>query len=134
MFGSKSMNSKTSLLALLFSISLLGCQPKGSETLPTELEGVWMSPAPRYKKDTLELSKEFIVFTSGNSQDFVNVNFIVKVEEKPGKDHIFYIIHYENIDEQRYKFAFYYYPSKGGVMRLKNRIDIEWRKVKSIEY
>jgi hypothetical protein len=134
MFGSKSMNSKTSLLALLFSISLLGCQPEGPETLPTELEGVWMSPAPRYKNDTLELSKEFIVFTSGNSQDFVNVNFIVKVEEKPGKDHIFYIIHYENIDEQRYKFAFYYYPSSGGVMRLKNRKDIEWRKVKPIEH
>ena len=134
MLGSKSMNSKTSLLALLFSISLLGCQPKGSETLPPELEGVWISPAPRYKNDTLELSKKFIVFTSGDSQDFVNVNFIVKVEEKPEMKHIFYIIHYENIDEQRYKFAFYYYPSRGGVMRLKNRKDIEWRKVKSIGY
>ena len=134
MLGSKIMKSKTCLLALLFSISLLGCQPKGSETLPPELEGVWMSSAPRYKNDTLELSKKFIVFTSGDSQDFVNVNFIVKVEEKPEMNHIFYIIHYENIDEQRYKLAFYYYPSRGGVMRLKNRKDIEWRKVKSIEH
>jgi hypothetical protein len=134
MLGSKIMNSKNSLLALLFSISLLGCQLEGSETLPPELEGVWMSPATRHKNDTLELSQEFIVFTSGDPQDFVDVNFIVKVEEKPEKNHIFYIIHYENIEEQRYKFAFYYYPSKGGVMRLKNREDIEGRKVESVEH
>ncbi len=134
MLGSKSMNLKTGLLALLFAISLFGCQPEGSETLPHELEGVWMSPAPRFKNDTLELSKKFIVFTSGESKDFISVNFIVKVEVTPEKNHFFYIIHYKNNDEQRYKLAFYYHPSKGGVMRLKNRENIEWRKVSFIEY
>ena len=120
-------------LVLAIPIFVLGCQPKGDETLPPELVGVWMSSAPRFKDDTLELSKEFIVFTSGKFQNFINVNFILKVDRKPERDHIFYIIHYENIHDQKFKFSFYYYPKKGGVIRLKNQIDTEWKKVKPIE-
>lgn len=120
-------------LVLAIPIFVLGCQPKGDETLPPELVGVWASSAPRFEDDTLELSKEFIVFTSGKFQNFINVNFILKVEEKPERNHIFYIIHYENIHDQKFKFSFYYYPKKGGVIRLKNQMDTEWKKVKPIE-
>ena len=119
-------------MVLAISIFVLGCQPKEDESLPLELVGVWASSAPRFKNDTLELTKEYIVFTSGEFQDFISVNFIVKVEKKPERNHIFYVIHYDNIHDQRYKFSFYYYPKKGGVIRLKNQIDIEWRKVKPI--
>lgn len=120
-------------LVLAIPIFVLGCQPKGDETLPPELVGVWMSSAPRFKDDTLELSKEFIVFTSGKFQNFINVNFILKVDRKPERNHIFYIIHYENIHDQKFKFSFYYYPKKGGVIRLKNQMDTGWKKVKPIE-
>lgn len=130
--GLRSTKSKASFLVLALSIFLLGCQPKEAETLPPELVGVWASSAPRFKDDTLELSKEFIVFTSGQFQDFINVNFILKVEKRPERNHIFYVIHYENIHEQKYKFSFYHYPKKGGVIRLKNQMDMEWRKVKPI--
>ncbi|MGD9039434.1 MAG: hypothetical protein PVH82_07350 [Desulfobacteraceae bacterium] len=116
-------------LALAISIFLLGCQPKEDETLPPELMGVWTSPAPRFKYDTLELSKENIVFTSGRFQDFISVNFIVKVEKRPERNHVFYTIHYENIEGQKYKFSFYYYPTKGNVIRLKNQLEFEWKKV-----
>jgi hypothetical protein len=119
-------------LVIAIPIFLLGCQPKEDETLPPELMGVWTSAAPRFKNDTLELSKENIVFTSGEFQDFISVNFILKVEKRPERNHIFYVIHYENIHDQKYKFSFYYYPKKGGVIRLKNQMDMEWRKVKSI--
>jgi hypothetical protein len=132
MLGLRSRKSKASFLALAISIFVLGCQPKDDEILPSELVGVWASSASRFKNDTLELSKEFIVFTSGEFQDFIRVNFIVKVEKKPERNHTLYVIHYDNIHDQRYKFSFYYYPKKGGVIRLKNRIDIEWRKVKPI--
>jgi len=132
MLGLRSRKSKASFLALAISIFVLGCQPKEDEILPLELVGVWASSAPRFKNDTLELSKESIIFTSGEFQDFISVNFIVKVEKKPDRNHTLYVIHYDNIHDQRYKFSFYYYPKKGGVIRLKNRIDIEWRKVKPI--
>lgn len=123
---------KVIFLALAISIIVLGCQPKEDESLPAELVGVWASSAPRFKNDTLELSKEYIVFTSGEFQDFISVNFIVKVEKKPERNHTLYVIHYDNIHDQRYKFSFYYYPTKGGVIRLKNQIDIEWRKLRPI--
>ena len=132
MLGLRGRKSKASLLALAISIFVLGCQPKEDETLPLELVGVWASSAPRFKNDTLELSKEFIVFTSGKFQDFINVNFIVKVEKKPERNHTLYVIHYDNIHDQRFEFSFYYYPTKGGVIRLKNQLDSEWRKVKPI--
>lgn len=133
MRGLTNIMIKTGFLALAISIFMLGCQPKEDETLPTELMGVWMSAAPRFKDDTLELSKEHIVFTSGRFQDFVSVNFIVRVEKRPERNHVFYTIHHENIEGQKYKFSFYYYPKKGNVIRLKNQLEFEWRKVGPIK-
>jgi hypothetical protein len=133
MLGLRNIITKTGFLALAISIFLLGCQPGEDETLPPELMGVWTSAAPRFKDDTLELSKEHIVFTSGAFQNFISVNFIVKVEKRPERNHIFYTIHYENVEGQSYKLSFYYYPEKGNVIRLKNQLEFEWRKVKPIE-
>ncbi len=131
--GLQSLKSRALQLALAFSILLLGCQMKESETLPKELMGVWRTSAPKYADCTLELTKEFIVFTSGEFQDYINVNFIVKVERKPERNHFLYIIHYENLDGQLFKFAFYHYPSQGAVMRPKNQLDIEWKRVRPIK-
>jgi hypothetical protein len=130
--GLRSPKSSAFFLALALPIFLLGCQPQEDETLPQELMGVWRSSAPKYADCTLELSKELIIFTSGEFQDFINVNFIIKVERKPERNHVVYTIHYENAEKQRYKFVFYHYPSEGGVIRPKNQIEIEWRKVKPI--
>jgi len=133
MLGSRNIITKTGFLALAISIFLSGCQPKEDETLPPELMGVWTSAAPRFKNDTLELSKECIVFTSGEFQDYIDVNFIVKVEKRSERNHVFYTIHHENVEGQRFKFSFYYYPKKGNVIRLKNQLEFEWRKVKPSE-
>lgn len=132
MLGLRTTILKASYLVLAISTFLLGCQLKEPETLPAELVGVWRSSAIKYQDATLELTKEFIVFTSGEFQDFISVNFIVKVEKRPERNHILYTIHYENLEGQRYEFAFYYYPSKGKVIRPKNQMDMEWRKVKPI--
>ncbi len=128
----RSPKSRALFLALAFSMLFSGCQIKESETLPKELMGVWKSSAPKYADCTLELTKEFIVFTSGEFQGYINVNFIVKVEKKTERNHVLYIIHYENLDGQRFKFAFYHYPSQGAVLRPKNQLDMEWKKVRPI--
>lgn len=131
--GSRSTKLRVIFLVWAIPIFVLGCQPKEDETLPPELIGVWTSAAPRFKDDTLELSKEHIVFTSGEFQDFISVNFIQKVEKKPERNHIAYTIHFENIEGQKYKFSFYYYPAKGHVIRLKNQVEFEWRKIGPIK-
>jgi len=127
--GFRSTKLRVIFLVLAVPIFVWGCQPKEDETLPPELVGVWTSAAPRFKDDTLELSKEHIVFTSGEFQNFISVNFIQKVEKRPERNHVYYTIHYENIEGQEYKFSFYYYPTKGNVIRLKNQLEFEWKKV-----
>jgi hypothetical protein len=131
--GSRGTKLRVIFLALAIPIFVWGCQPNEDETLPPELMGVWTSAAPRFKDDTLELSKEHIVFTSGEFQNFISVNFIVKVEKTPERNHVFYTIHYENIEGQRYKLSFYYYPDKGNVIRLKNQLEFEWKRVGPIK-
>jgi hypothetical protein len=54
------------------------------------------------------------------------------MKQVPERGHFLYTILYENIHEQKYKFSFYYYSTKEGVIRLKNQTDVEWRKVKPI--
>ena len=127
--GFRTPKLRVIFLVLAVPILLWGCQLKEDETLPPELMGVWTSAAPRFKDDTLELSKEHIVFTSGEFQDFISVNFITKVERRPERNHLSYTIHYENIDGQKYKLSFYYYPNKGNVIRLKNQLEFEWKRV-----
>jgi hypothetical protein len=131
--GFRSPKLRVIFLILTIPILLLGCQPKEDETLPAELMGVWTSAAPRFKNDTLELSKENIVFTSGEFQDFISVNFITKVEKRPERNHVAYTIHYENIEGQKYKLSFYYYPNKGNAIRLKNQLEFEWKRVGPIK-
>ncbi len=131
----RSISTKLRAIFLVLAVPIFvwGCQLNEDETLPPELVGVWTSAAPRFKDDTLELSKEHIVFTSGAFQDFISVNFIQKVEKRPERNHVFYTIHYENIEGQEYKFSFYYYPAKGNVIRLKNQVEFEWRKIGPIK-
>jgi hypothetical protein len=131
--GIRTIKLRAILLVSAIPILVLGCQPKEDETLPPELMGVWTSAAPRFKDDTLELSKEHIVFTSGRFQGFISVNFIEKVEKRPERNHILYIIHYENVEGQEYKLSFYYYPEKGNVIRLKNQLEFVWRKLGPIQ-
>ena len=131
--GFRSPKLRVIFLVLSIPIFLLGCQAKEDETLPPELMGMWTSAAPRFKNDTLELSKENIVFTSGEFQDYISVNFIVKVEKTPERNHLFYTIHYENIEGQKYKLSLYYYPNQGNVIRLKNQLEFEWKKVGPIK-
>lgn len=126
------MKPKGTFLAVTISLFLLGCQPRGSHSIPVELMGVWKSSEPKYKGCSFELTKDLVVFVNRYLQDHVSVNFIVKIRTITERQRTLYTIYYHNIDEQTYKFSFYYYSSKGGTIRLRNQKGIEWRKVQSI--
>ena len=88
---------RSGLLAFTICISLVCCQ-LGRSTVPDALVGVWKTSAPRYRNSYFELTKSLIIFGSGRFFDYMDVNFIVKVQEKPKQTHILYTIHYENMD------------------------------------
>lgn len=119
-------------LSLAILVSLFGCQSGGPDGLPGELTGVWKTSAPKYKDCSIELTRDYIIFTNSHSAAHVDTNFVLSMKRVPERGHFLCTILYENIHEQKYKFSFYYYPTKDGVIRLKNQTDVEWRKVKPI--
>ena len=119
-------------LSLAVLISLFGCQSGGPDGLPGELIGVWKTSAPKYNDCSFELTRDYIIFTNSHSAAHVDTNFVLNMKQVPERGHFLYTILYENIHEQKYKFSFYYYSTKDGVIRLKNQTDVEWRKVKPI--
>jgi hypothetical protein len=128
------MKSKSILLIIAFFVSLLGCESRRLESVPAELIGVWKTSAPKYEYCSFELTKDYIIFINGHFAEHTDVNFIVKAERVPERRHFLYTIHYENLHGQKYKFGFYHYPLKDGVIRFKNQKFIEWKKVRSIKY
>jgi hypothetical protein len=119
-------------LTLATSVSILGCQSRGSEDIPKELIGVWKTSAPKYRNCSIELTRDYIVFTNSHVAAYVDTNFVLGIKRAPEKGRFSCTILYENIHGQRYKLPFYYDPAEGGAIRLKNQADVEWRKVKPI--
>ena len=119
-------------LTLAIFAPLLGCLSGGAEGIPTELIGVWKTSAPRYKDCSIELSRDYIIFTNSHVAAHVDTNFVLRMKRAEERGRSSYTILYENIHGQRYKLSFYYDPTKGGVIRLKNRKDVEWKKAKPI--
>ncbi len=119
-------------LTLAILSSLFGCLSEKSEGVPSELIGVWKTYSPPYRQCSIELTRDYIIFTNSRLAAHIDTNFVLRMKRLPERGHFLCTILYENIHEQRYKLSFYYYPTKGGVIRLKNQIDVEWRKVKPI--
>jgi hypothetical protein len=119
-------------LTLAILSSLIGCLSGGAEGVPTELIGVWKTSAPKYKDCTIELTKDYIIFINSHVAAHIDTNFVLKMKRVRERGHFLCTIRYENIREQKYNFSFYYDPAKGGVLRLKNQIDVKWKKVKPI--
>jgi hypothetical protein len=117
---------------LAIFVSLVGCLSGGSEGIPTELIGVWRTSAPKYKNCSIELTKDYIVFTNSHVSAHVDTNFVLRMKRAAERGRFLCTILYENIRGQRYKFSFYYDAGEGGAIRLKNQIGVEWRKVKPI--
>ena len=120
------------LLTLAILVSLFGCLSEGPEGVPTELIGVWKTSASKYKDCSIELTRDYIIFTNSHVAAYVNANFVLGMKRAPESGRFRCTILYENIHGQKYKFSFYYDPAKSGLIRLKNRRDVEWRKVKPI--
>lgn len=128
------MKTNHILLAILIFTPFFGCQSDELKALPDELVGVWRTSAEKYDNVYLELTKDLIVFANEDFLEKIDNNFISKIEqiqvrkENQKKKDILYIIHYENDEGLKYQISFYYDPSEGGVIRLKNQEKIEWRK------
>lgn len=115
-------------MAFIAFTCFFGCQSKDSPTVPGELAGVWKTSAPKYKGCYFELTQDSIIFANVSLSARTN-NSISKIEKlQRSGNQIFYTIHYEDREGLGYKFSFFYDPSRGGTLRLKNQRGVVWRK------
>ena len=94
--------------------------------MPDDLVGVWKTSARKYADRSLELTKESIIFGTGEGN--TDIRPITKVQKVQKDDKILYTASYKNQAGQVYKFSFYYNPADGGTVRFKNQSTIVWRK------
>lgn len=113
------------LLALL---SGAGVACKGSIALTDDLLGVWKTEEYRYRNTSFELKPGEIIFSNraGESETFP----IIKVSKKQlsENDWDLYTIRYRNDHQQELEFTFYFFPAEVSLIRLKNQINVVWRK------
>jgi hypothetical protein len=130
------MKCKPIIVALAMCAMLLACDSKGPESLPPEALGVWKTSAPKYEGCYFEITKDKVLFA--NSDDYwehISVSRILNIEIAPRVKQSLYTIYYRGEKGREYEFSFYYDPSDGGSIRLKNQTTIKWVKagVQSIE-
>ncbi len=117
------------LAALAVFACLCGCESRESRTVPEELLGVWKTSAPKYRDCYLQLTEESIIFANTAVAGGYNMNRISKIEKVHEGEETLYTIHYKDSQGQEYKLPFFYHPSSGGAIRLKNQSQILWMKM-----
>lgn len=115
-------------IALALLATLIGCGRESTKTVPDELVGIWKTSAAKYADTFIELSRTSITFGAGEAGSYVRtVSSVEKVREG---GNTLYTVSYVDAQGVEYKFAFYYEPGNGGVMRWKNQRSIAWARQK----
>ena len=124
------MTSEWISLVVFAFLTTFGCLSNEIDNLPQEVLGHWETETPKYAGFSFELGEETVTFTDLNAENGIESNTIEKrTKELDNEANIFYVVHYENEEGLELKFAFYYDPSGGGEIRLKNQKTIVWTRV-----
>lgn len=107
---------------------LLGCQSRKPTAVPDELVGVWKTLNPQYADRSFEITKTSIIFNTGDGQ--IDSYPIAAAEQAREGKALLYTILYLSETRQEYRFIFYFESSNAGVIRWKNKRDIEWAKAR----
>ncbi len=117
------------LFLLGFVATLVGCNSGKLKAMPAELKGTWNTSAKKFKGFTFEISDTHLTFNDQNAKPPTEEYPISKITKDKKKQNV-YTIYYKSKDSQEYQFSFYFDPSGGGSIRLKNQRKYVWKKVK----
>jgi hypothetical protein len=115
------------VMAIALLAALIGCGPERTKGVPPELVGVWRTTATKYADRFLGLTTATISFGTGGDESYTRA--VVAVEKSQEDGATLYTVFYRD-DEGEYKFAFFYEPADGGVIRYKNQKGIAWTRQK----
>ena len=94
--------------------------------MPDDLLGAWITPDPMYADRFFELKKDLIIFGTGGSA--VDIGNISQITETAQEERTLYTIYYDTSEGVELLFSFFYEPTDGGQITLKNQEQIVWRK------
>lgn len=113
---------------LILCIIFFGWHCGYERIAPNELVGKWKTTAPKYADRFFKIDREIITIgTGGETFEIYTIKKITR-KKNPTEGSLLYTIYSKNEEGIEYKFALYYAPEKGGVIRLKNQRDIVWTK------
>jgi hypothetical protein len=120
------MTSQRLLIALAILMAAFGCGSERTTMVPDELVGTWRTLEPKYADTYIALTRNTIVFGTGEGS--ATVRSILAVEKVRTDEKILYTVFYADPERQEYRFSFYYEPADGGVMRWRNQRSIVWTR------
>ena len=123
---------KTKRISIGFAIlfAFLGCNCEKKAAVPIVLVGVWQTTAVKYANRAIEITEDFLIFERGGGySDFVAYP-IKQVEKRSEDGRTLFVITYTIPEGLDYKFSFYHAEENGGIIQLKNRNQIQWKKIK----
>jgi major membrane immunogen (membrane-anchored lipoprotein) len=116
------------VVVLIFLIIILGCESKKIAAVPENLIGLWGTSDPKYADRTFEITRNEIIFQTGeNTFDTYSIKSL-EMEKATGKEISLYTINYKNKEGLKYKLSFYYNPAGQGEIRHKNQPKMVWTK------
>ena len=114
-----------SLFVFIAAATTLLTQCGRTAEVPVDFVGRWTTDKPTYTGRFFEITTESVVIGAGGSN--VQTSMITGIEKRAEKYEVLYTIHYSarGVEDN---LSFYYEPEQGGVIRLKNRNGIEWKR------
>jgi len=126
------MKVKRALVGLLiFLIIILGCESKKISGVPENLIGVWATSDPAYADRPFEITRNEVIFHTGEKTFDIYPIKSIEMEKVPGEENNLYTINYIIKEGLKYEFSFFYNPAGQGEIRYKNQRQIAWTKKKS---
>ncbi len=119
------MRWKTAVPILLLFASCLACQ-QGLLSPPQKLLGLWTTEAPAYADRYLKIEEDQLVFGVASDKPPI-VQRIVRVDVRADEERAIYTLHSVDADGE-HELVVFYDPADGGTLRIKNLIDVMWKK------
>jgi hypothetical protein len=122
------MMKKRRFIAVLITLVVFVWHCGDKEIASDDVMGLWKTSAPKYADRSFEITKERITFGKGEGNFEIDLIKKIHMKQFPQDKSRLYTIYYEDDKGEENTFAFYYYHENGGVIRLKNQREIEWKK------
>jgi hypothetical protein len=123
------MHKRRFIIAVIIPLLLILVSHCGNgEIASDDIIGVWKTSEPTYADRSFEITKERITFGIGDGKFESYSIKKIRVEQSPQDKGRLYTIYYEDGEGGDVTFSFYYYLDNGGIIRLKNKKQMEWKK------